>query len=136
MTEQKTAGEHTNGVNVLGYIDGEFGLGEAVRLNIKAIKAAGIPVSLANYEVQTAHRHNDKTFTDFSSEFPHSINLIQISPAEVRNLMAYKDAPKLENKYNILYAAWESEHFPEEYVQSIKFFDEIFEILSGGYLKS
>ncbi len=113
------------GINVIGYIDGEFGLGEAVRLNIKALQKVNVPVSIANYKVRTAHRHSDSTFTIFSEEFPYSVNLIQISPAEVPNFLLYIDSEKLKDRYNILYVAWESEYVPDEYVKNMSFFDEI-----------
>lgn len=113
------------GVNVIGYIDGEFGLGEAVRLNIKAINKVSYPVSLFNYNVDTNHRHADKTFVDFSEDLPFKINLIQISPSEVPALLSSNFVDKIKDKYNILYVAWESEFLPEDYVNYINFFDEI-----------
>jgi len=116
--------ERHTGINVIGYINGEFGIGEAVRLNIKALMEADVPVALINYDVKTAHRHEDDTFS-FSEEFPYDVNLIQISPAEVGNFMSHRHAKKLFGKYNILYMAWESEYFPKEYVKNISYFDEI-----------
>lgn len=113
------------GVNVFGYINGEFGLGEAVRLNIKSLKKVNIPVSIVNYDVKTPHRHDDHTFTDFSTDFPYDVNLVLISPAEVTNLVTYKDADKLIGKFNILFLFWESEYFPKEYIKNLSFFDEI-----------
>lgn len=113
------------GINIIGYLKGEFGIGEAARLNIKAANAAGLSVSLVNYEGITVHRNDDKTFTDFSNDFPNAINLIQISPSEVRNFMLDKNANKLKDKYNILYLAWESEYFPEEYIKNICYFNEV-----------
>ena len=45
------------GVNVFGFINGEFGLGEAIRLIINALKSVNIPVALINYDIETVHRH-------------------------------------------------------------------------------
>lgn len=113
------------GINIIGYLKGEFGIGEAARLNIKACNAVGLPVSLINYEAITVHRNEDKTFTNFSDDFLYPINLIQISPSEVENFMLDKIASNLKGKYNILYLAWESEYFPNQYIKSIGYFDEI-----------
>lgn len=115
----------TLGINIIGYIKGEFGIGEAARLNIKAAQEVGLPVSLVNYEAITVHRNEDTTFTNFSKEFPYPINLIQISPSEVGNFMLDEIASGLKGKYNILYVAWESEYIPEEYIKNISHFDEI-----------
>lgn len=113
------------GINVFGFVTGEFGIAEATRLNIKALKSVGVPVAISNYDVKTRHRHADETFTDFNDDFPFGISLYQISPSEVNNLLTYKTHDKLKEKYNILYVAWESEYFPEEFKKNISYFDEI-----------
>ena len=113
------------GINIFGYIKGEFGIGEAVRLNIKASNKVGLPVSLVNYETVTIHRNEDQSFNDFSKEFPYDINLIQISPSEVSNFFLDEIAIGLKGKYNILYVAWESEYLPDDYIKNINYFDEI-----------
>lgn len=114
------------GVNVFGYINGEFGLGEAVRLIIKAILSNGIPVALINYDVTTNHRHEDKTYIDFSAEAPYSINLILLGPSEAKKILThYSNAEFFRGKYNIFYLNWESEYFPQEYSDNLSFYDEI-----------
>ncbi|WP_445240670.1 hypothetical protein [Microcoleus vaginatus] len=37
------------GMNIAGYINGEFGIGEGVRANIRAAEAAGIPFAINNF---------------------------------------------------------------------------------------
>ena len=113
------------GINVFGFINGEFGIAEATRLNCKAIQTAGIPLSLINYNVKTNHNNNDLTFTEFSDHAPHPINLIQISPSETPNFFDYFDHSFFGDKYNIIYMAWESETIPEDYVMNMNLFDEI-----------
>lgn len=113
------------GINVFGFINGEFGIAEATRLNCKAIQAAGVPISLINYNVTTNHNNNDLTFTEFSDHAPHPVNLIQISPSETPNFFDYFDHSFFKDKYNILYMAWESETIPEDYVMNMNLFDEI-----------
>ncbi|WP_134338285.1 glycosyltransferase [Flavobacterium psychrophilum] len=114
------------GVNVFGYINGEFGLGEAVRLLIKAMQNVDIPVALINLDIKTNHRHEDKTFENFTKEAPYSINLVLLGPGEASLPLTYfEDSGLFKNKYNIYYLNWESEYFPQEYVDNISFFDEI-----------
>lgn len=60
------------GINVVGYTEGMFGLGEAVRLNIKAAQKHEIPLNLINYD----KIKNCKNYR-YSLEYP--INLVQIS---------------------------------------------------------
>ena len=114
------------GVNVFGYIDGEFGLGEAVRLIIKALKNANVPVALLNYDVKTNHQNNDKTFIDFSENAPYLINLVLVDPSGARKILTdFSTTETFKNKYNIYYLNWESEYFPDQYVLNISYFDEI-----------
>ncbi len=114
------------GINVIGYIDGEFGLGEAVRSLIKAIQNANIPVALINFDLKTNHNHNDITFTNFSANAPYDINLVLIGFGEINHLLTHlTKAELLRNKYNIYFLNWESEYFPSEFVPNISFFDEI-----------
>jgi glycosyltransferase involved in cell wall biosynthesis len=114
------------GVNVIGYINGEFGLGEAVRLLIKAMQSVNIPVALINFDVITNHRHEDKTFENFSKDAPYPINLVLLGPGEASMPLTYFENTELfKNKYNIYYLNWESEYFPQEYLDNISFFDEI-----------
>lgn len=114
------------GINVFGFIKGEFGIAEATRLNCKAILQADIPLNIINYDVKTNHNDNDNTFTEFAEKADHPINLIQISPSEeVFNFFSHFDFSFFENKYNILYMAWESETIPEPYIAHLNLFDEI-----------
>lgn len=113
------------GISVFGFINGEFGIAEATRLNCRAIQSVGIPMSLFNYNVNTNHNNNDFTFTEFSEHAVHPINLIQVSPSEVLHFFEYFDYSLFKGKYNILYVAWESETIPEDYIVNINLFDEV-----------
>ncbi|MBB6332004.1 glycosyltransferase involved in cell wall biosynthesis [Chryseobacterium sediminis] len=115
------------GINVFGFINGEFGIAEATRLNCKAMQRAGIPLNLMNYDVRTNHDNNDQTFTKFSDKADHPINLVQVSASvsEMSNFFEYFDYSFFERKYNILYMAWESETIPEDYLLNINLFDEV-----------
>ncbi|GAA4148924.1 glycosyltransferase [Chryseobacterium ginsenosidimutans] len=113
------------GVNVFGFIGGEFGLGEAVRLIIKALNKAEIPVSLINYDIKTNHRHEDSTFKDYSNDAVYPINLVLLGPSEGKKILAHYPEHFFKNKYNIFYLNWESEYIPQEYVDNLNFYDEI-----------
>ncbi|NIF07909.1 glycosyltransferase family 4 protein [Chryseobacterium sp. Tr-659] len=113
------------GVNVFGFIGGEFGLGEAVRLIIKALNKAEIPVSLINYDIKTNHRHNDDTFKNLNNEAVHDVNLVLLGPSEGKKILIHYPEDFFKNKYNIFYLNWESEYIPQEYIDNLSFYDEI-----------
>lgn len=113
------------GVNVFGFIGGEFGLGEAVRLIIKALNKAEVPVSLINYDVETNHEHNDNTFNNFSDKAIYPVNLVLLGPSEAKRVLIHYPEDFFKNKYNIFYLNWESEYIPQEYIDNFSFYDEI-----------
>lgn len=117
--------ENKLGVNVFGFIGGEFGLGEAVRLIIKALKKAEIPTSLINYDIETNHRHSDTTFANLNSEVIYPINLVLMGPYEAKRIFFHYPEDFFTNTYNIFYLNWESEYISEEYVNNLELYNEI-----------
>jgi glycosyltransferase involved in cell wall biosynthesis len=111
------------GVNVLGLLQSEKGVGEHCRATVRALAAAGLPLALNNY-VDPGSVNVDTTHTVFSTENPYPINLIHINavdtPALARALPWY-----FQGRYNIGYWNWELEWFPEDWRGSFQFFDEI-----------
>lgn len=108
------------GINILGHISGEYGLGEAVRSNIKAMESAGIPFVLKDMKVDW-HRNLDKTYTNFSEDNPYPINFIHLNPEEVKEV----DPEYFQGKYNIGFWAWETPIFPSDRQWAFEPFDEI-----------
>ncbi len=116
------------GVNVFGFLKGEFGLGEAARLTAKALKKNDVPISLVNFESKIPHRCEDTTFSASEYEVEeYAINLIQINPQSIDEFLTHPlDYKKyLKGKYNIAYWAWELLDFPDEHVKYFSLFDEI-----------
>ena len=112
------------GINIAGYINGEFGIGEGVRANIRAAEAAGIPFSINNF-TRSPHRKQDTTYQNFSQDNPHPVNLIQVNADEVATFIKHTDSSYFENKYNIGFWAWELPTFPPEWQPAFNRFHEI-----------
>ncbi|MGO4771927.1 glycosyltransferase family 4 protein [Flavobacterium sp. W22_SRS_FK3] len=106
------------GVNVVGYIDGEFGLGEAVRLNLKAMETVGLPYAKIDYL-------KFKKGTINQDSFKYSINLIQLSLNDISDFFAGIETSSFLNRYNILFLVWESEYVPDEIQKMLHLFHEI-----------
>ncbi len=115
---------HKKGVNVLGYINAEHGVGEAVRANIVALKAAGIDVSLINI-TPTYIRERDSSFSEFSSDNHFYINLIHINADVFPMFCAEKGESYFKSKYNIGFWTWELPDFPDEWQGSFHYCNEI-----------
>ncbi|MEG4106565.1 glycosyltransferase [Microcoleus sp. S13_C5] len=112
------------GINIAGYISGEFGIGEGVRANIRATEAAKIPFVINNF-TRSPHRKQDTTYQNFSQDNPHPVNLIQVNADEVATFIKHTGSSYFENKYNIGFWAWELPEFPPEWQPAFNHFHEI-----------
>lgn len=112
------------GVNVAGYITGEFGLGEAARALVRGLDAAGVPFVLNSIEVPW-HRNLDRTFEAFSDENPYRVNLIGANPDQADEFYRRKGARYFKDHYNVGTWFWELSRFPEEWITRFKPYQEI-----------
>ncbi|MEG4271228.1 MULTISPECIES: glycosyltransferase [unclassified Microcoleus] len=112
------------GMNIAGYINGEFGIGEGVRANIRATETANIPFVINNF-TRSPHRKQDTTYQNFSQDNPHSVNLIQVNADEVATFIKHTGSSYFKNKYNIGFWAWELPEFPPEWQPAFNHFQEI-----------
>jgi glycosyltransferase involved in cell wall biosynthesis len=113
------------GVNVLGHISGDFGIGEGTRSSLKSLEAVGVPFSIRDCKADW-HYNTNSTYTVFSEDNPHPINLIHMNP----DIFRYIGFPSigyeyLEGRYNIGFWAWEVPVFPQDRHELFQFFDEI-----------
>ncbi|MEM1169646.1 MAG: glycosyltransferase [Cyanobacteria bacterium P01_H01_bin.35] len=111
------------GVNVVGAVTGEYGLGEATRGTLRSMNAANVPFAVKKVEVGW-HRHLDTTFADYvSDDTPYSINLVHTNPDHT--LYNSLGLEFFEGKYNIGYWSWELPELHESWGYAFDFFDEI-----------
>lgn len=98
------------GVNISGYIDLENGVGEAVRANIRALDAVGIPYVLNKVS---------------SDDNPYDINYVHINADHFPDFYLQRGEGYFRDKYNIGYWVWELSDFPEKWFGLFKYFNEI-----------
>ncbi len=115
------------GINILGYINKQFGLGEGVRSNIRAVKAANIPYVINDFKGEISKDILDEKEDDLtlSDENPYNINLIQINVDNFDKVLNSNNPSYFKNKYNIGFWAWELDNFPTDFQSYIDMLDEI-----------
>ncbi|WP_111309986.1 glycosyltransferase family 4 protein [Confluentibacter sediminis] len=106
------------GLNIVGYTESIFGLGEAVKLNIKAAKKLDIPVNIINYE-------KIKKGVNYDYNFNYAVNLVQVGMNDLDTFFRVIDPEFFNNSYSILFLMWESENIPSKFKATINLFNEI-----------
>ena len=113
------------GVNLIGSIQAENGLGQSCRLVANQLEKSHLNFSVCNINFNANLRESDQTYVDcISDTFPYGINLFHINPCELGNV--FMDMSSAWNgHYNIAFWLWELEEFPDEWVKYCFLFDEI-----------
>jgi len=117
---------HADGVNLIGYIRGEIGLGQSCRLVADGLQESGLDFTVYNYEPVSSMRFNDHTWDHkITGTAPYNINIIHINPYEFP--LAYHRIGKAlwDSRYNIAFWLWELERFPGQWKNALDLVDEI-----------
>jgi GT2 family glycosyltransferase/glycosyltransferase involved in cell wall biosynthesis len=113
-----------SGVNVAGYFASEKGVGEAVRADIRALAASGIPYVLNNFTDPGSH-NQETEISGFSTENPYPVNLIHVNADAMPAFVRRMGDCYLAGHYNIGFWAWELSQFPSCWNSSFEYLDEI-----------
>lgn len=115
------------GINLVGNINAETGLGQSCRLVADELEASGIPYSIYQYDqLGVMAEGNYQKYADkISTELPYSINLIHINPHELGLAFQQSYAKIWNGRYNIGFWLWELEEFPDEWIPCFHCLNEI-----------
>jgi glycosyltransferase involved in cell wall biosynthesis/SAM-dependent methyltransferase len=122
------------GVNAVGYLRGGLGLGQAARLYVQALHAAGVPVRTTTVEVNLpdvvgpdGRRAQVKTtdFADLHVEGELPFNLICVNAPELPAFHAELGPEFFEDRYTIGVWAWEVDVVPASWDRAFALVDEI-----------
>lgn len=112
------------GVNVVGNLGSETGVGEAVRSSLRALKAAAIPYVINNI-VDPNAANLEMPIQEFDQNNPHSTNLIHLNFDIVPAFAKQKGPAYFAGRYNIGCWFWELSEFPEIFYPSFDYFNEL-----------
>lgn len=114
------------GVNLYGYVRGEFGLGESVRGFAKALARSGFPFALMDFEVSTPGRAEDHSLDSWVVDEPeHNSSLYFINPDQMLRARAHFEMQRKAGRCVIGYWFWELERFPDTWRDAFRFVDEV-----------
>ncbi|MGE3433334.1 MAG: glycosyltransferase family 2 protein [Ramlibacter sp.] len=92
------------GVNVVGYAFGQLGIGEDARMAATALRAAGVPMCMLNFEPGPDVAQNDTSMqAHVTADGPYAVNLFCLTALEHGRFYAERGLQQLQGRYNIGY---------------------------------
>lgn len=115
-----------DGINIIGYVRSEHGLGESSRRCASAVLAAGIPFLMYDFNIGNSSRILDNTFEQYIAEHnSHKFNLIHINADQMPVLYRSVGTKFFKGHYNIGFWHWELPDFPDEWLGAFELLDEV-----------
>jgi glycosyltransferase involved in cell wall biosynthesis len=115
----------SRGVNFIGYVRSEMGVGESVRCAVRAAQACELPVSVKSVDSAGPYRLEDRSIAGIDGASAHSVNVFHVNADQTETIMQQVGSAFTRGKYNIGYWAWELEEFPGKWNSAFQHFDEI-----------
>ena len=114
-----------DGVNVIGYFQGQFGLGESGRLLVTALKSCSIPYCLISADCIVANHKGEPYPEAFEEKGRYAINIFCIDILYLLPLIDKYGIQIIKAHYNIVLFFWETNIVPEDRLKLLAYFDEI-----------
>lgn len=114
------------GLNVVGFLTADLGVGESARCMVRAADAAGLPTALVELKLNVKNRRGDQSYAERLQEnAPHPVTVFHLDPPASRDIDHHHGSGFRAGRYNIAYWAWELPEFPEAWTSYCEYFDEI-----------
>ena len=114
------------GINLVGDIRAEIGLGQSMRLLADALLTAKVPFMIYNLEMRGRVPHGDHSMDDFITDrYPYRVSLFHINPESFGDAFTRLPDELYRNRYLIGFWSWELEKLPPDRIPLLSFFDEI-----------
>ena len=124
----------SGGVNILGYIRGQFGLAESARMYARALIGDGVPVSLYDIDLGLPHGWDDRSLDSYiSTALPHDVSIIFVNPDYLDRALDLVGRERLQGRYLIACWFWELEQIPASWIPAIAQVDEI--MVASGFVE-
>ncbi len=116
----------TPGLNLVGFVFGEFGLGESLRALAGACDSGGIPFVVKDVDMRLRSRQADRTVAHHVSDvLRHHVSLYCLNPDMLKPVHALMATTTALGGYNIGYWYWELETLPRSWDEALARVDEI-----------
>lgn len=121
----RSAPSGTNGVNVIGYLNTESGMGQFARLLTRALEAGGVPVTMIPIEDRS--KRSEAAAAPQSSEAQplHAVNIMCVNADALPVVMDRFPRGFFKSRFTVGYWAWEVDTFPAPFAAAARLVDEV-----------
>lgn len=113
------------GVNLIGYLAAELGIGEGTRALARSLAAAGVPYSGVDVGYQTQHLKRDTAILAQAVDTRFPIDLVYVNADQTIATASYLKSKNLQSRYRIGYWVWEQPQLPSSVFGAFAHVDEI-----------
>ncbi|MGH3439588.1 MAG: FkbM family methyltransferase, partial [Sciscionella sp.] len=114
------------GVNVLGYLTAELGIGEMGRIVLRAVELADVPVVSVVEDEELLNRTNIAPPRNLGTP-RFGVSLLAVN-ADQTSVMLDRHPAMAASRYRIGLWAWELEEFPDEFHSAFDLVDEVWTV--------
>lgn len=113
------------GINVIGPVHAELGLGESARSSLRAAAAAGIKASATEYRAGCSARNEEHVDSQMLQGQKYAVNLFHMNADQLYVAYNVLGSDSFSGYYNILYCVWEQDELPGEWVPAFDLVHEV-----------
>jgi glycosyltransferase involved in cell wall biosynthesis/SAM-dependent methyltransferase len=113
------------GVNVVGYLKNETGLGAVARGFVNALRGLGLPLGLMDLAELSPNRSADASLGTIDGKLPYGINIVCVNADQHFVVKSHVGENLFRDHYNIGVWFWELPTFPKEWRDRFQDYDEI-----------
>lgn len=117
--------ELADGINLIGHIRAEKGLGESCRAMARSLDTTGIPFSIINYDDGNSRVNDLSWLHRETTEAPYRINLFNMNGDSLIYARPHLGLELFRRRYSIGYWAWELPDFPDSICESFQYLNEV-----------
>jgi glycosyltransferase involved in cell wall biosynthesis len=115
-----------SGINLIGYIRAEMGIGESCRIAANCIQTTNIPFDILNFKGTNTARMSDLSWSHKEVDAPrYNVNIFHVNAEQMIEVYTHFGQSLFEKRYNIGYWHWELPEFPDEWLDGFKFVNEV-----------
>lgn len=114
------------GINLIGFIRAEIGLGESARLAARAIQTTDVPFGILDFPLNVASRMDDTTWAHKETQHPsYNTNILHMNGDSLLHAQMHFGQELFQGRYNIGFWHWELPDFPDENLPGFDLVNEV-----------